>query len=69
VDNLSSLSADEQELQRKVLDASIDLYQLDPAGYSDPQAWQNMNDLLVQMGLMKQPLDVSTAFSNDYLTK
>jgi NitT/TauT family transport system substrate-binding protein len=50
-----------------VLAASIDLWQLQPPGYSDPLAWQNMYNLLRRMELVKTPLDLPTAFSNDYL--
>jgi NitT/TauT family transport system substrate-binding protein len=67
VDNLASLSTEEQELQHEVLAGSIALYQMEQPGYSDPQAWQNMEDLLLQMGLISEPLDVSAAFSNDFL--
>ena len=69
VDNLASLSTEEQELQHEVLAGSIALYQMEQPGYSDPQAWQNMEDLLLQMGLISEPLDVSAAFSNDFLPK
>lgn len=67
VDNLSSLDEAEQSLQRDVLNASIELFQVDQPGYSDPQAWQHMQDILLQMGLMNQELDVTSAFSNAFL--
>jgi NitT/TauT family transport system substrate-binding protein len=54
VDNLSSLSADEQELQRKVLDASIDLYQLDPAGVFRSAGLAEYERSAGTNGLMKQ---------------
>lgn len=64
VDNLAQ--ADEA-VQKQVLAASIELWRTDKPGYSEPQGWQNMNDLLVQMGLIKQPVDLGTAFSNEFL--
>jgi len=67
VENLKNLTAEEQEVQRQVLNASIGMWQLQPAGYSDEQAWQNMQDLLLQMGLLEQALDLEAAFSNAYL--
>jgi NitT/TauT family transport system substrate-binding protein len=69
VDNLSALTPQEQEIQRQVLAASIDLWQVDQPGYSDPQAWQNMEDLLLQMELTTRPQDLTAAFSNDFLPK
>ncbi len=43
------------------------LYQVDPYGYTDPAAWENMQALLLKMGLLNQPLDIPAAFSNDFL--
>ena len=34
---------------------------------SDPQAWQNMQDTLLKMGLLKQPLDINKAFTNQFI--
>jgi NitT/TauT family transport system substrate-binding protein len=64
VDNLSQ--ADEA-VQRQVLARSIKMWRADRLGYSDPDAWTNMNDLLVRMGLLPAPLDVSQAFTNDFV--
>ena len=64
VDNLSQ--ADES-VQKQVLARSIDLWKADRLGYSNPDAWSNMNDLLVKMGLLPAPLDVSKAFTNDFV--
>ncbi|NTU57051.1 MAG: ABC transporter substrate-binding protein, partial [Anaerolineales bacterium] len=59
-------SADEM-LQKKILAASIALWQVDPPGQSDPQAWENMQSVLMNMGSYSEPLDLSQAFSNDYI--
>ena len=67
VENLAALSPAEKEVQRQVLDASITLYQYDPLGYSQPEAWENMRDLLLQMDLLTSPVDLGGAFSNDFL--
>lgn len=67
VENLTALSPMEKEVQRQVLDASITLYQYDPLGYSQPDAWENMQDLLLQMDLLTSPVDLGDAFSNDFL--
>ncbi len=67
VENLSALSPAEKEVQRQVLGASIALWQTDPLGYSRPDAWGNMQDLLLQMGLLTTPVDLGGAFSNDFL--
>jgi len=67
VENLAALSPAEKEVQRQVLDASITLWQTDPLGYSQPAAWENMQDLLMQMDLLISPVDLDGAFNNDFL--
>jgi hypothetical protein len=67
VEGLDQLSAADQALQRRILDASIEFWKTDRPGYSDPQAWQNMQELLLGMGLLAEPLQLATAFSNEYL--
>jgi len=53
------------EVQMGVLEASIELYQRDPLGYSDIEAWQNMQEVLLDIDLIESPLDLSAAFAND----
>jgi NitT/TauT family transport system substrate-binding protein len=67
VENLAGLPPAEKEVQRQVLAASIELYKAGRVGFSDPQAWQNMHDLLLDMGLLTAPLDLADAFSNEFL--
>ncbi|MCD6577411.1 MAG: ABC transporter substrate-binding protein [Anaerolineaceae bacterium] len=67
VENLAALSPAEKEVQRQVLDASIMLCQTDQPGFSQPDAWKNMQDLLLQMELLISPVDLDSAFSNDFL--
>ncbi len=64
---VENLAAADQKVQRQVLDESIQLWKTERLGFSDAIAWQNMHDLLLQMKLLKQPLDLSLAFNNDYL--
>ncbi len=53
--------------QKEVLTRSIGLWKTDRLGYSDPQAWQNMQNTLLKMGLLKQPLDLTKAFTNQFI--
>lgn len=69
VENLASLSESDAATQRGVLTASIDLYQTNPWGQSDPQAWENTFNLLVEMGLIPSTLDWKAAFTNEYLPR
>ena len=36
-------------------------------GPSDPKPWENMQETLLKMGLLKQPLDVNKAFTNEFV--
>jgi len=67
VENLAALSPPEKEVQRQVLSASIPLWQAPVLGYSEPDAWKNMQDLLMQMDLLSQPLELDQAYSNAFL--
>ncbi|OGN72271.1 MAG: hypothetical protein A2X25_00910 [Chloroflexi bacterium GWB2_49_20] len=64
---VENLSQADEAVQKQVLAASIELWKAEQLGYSDPTAWQNMQDVLLNMGWLKQPLDLSAAFSNDFL--
>ncbi len=56
-----------QDVQKQVLLTSIEFWKADRPGYTDPAAWQNTEQVLLDMGFLTQSLDVSKAFSNDYL--
>jgi NitT/TauT family transport system substrate-binding protein len=64
---VENLDQADQAVQRQVLDASISFWQSDRPGFSDPQAWQNMQDLLLEMGLTGEPLEIDQAFTNDFV--
>jgi NitT/TauT family transport system substrate-binding protein len=59
----------DQAVQKEILATSIEMWKADRLGYSDPQAWKNMNDTLVQMKLIPEPLDLSKAFTNEFVPK
>ena len=63
---VTGLSATDQS-QIDVLTATLPLWQTSRLGYSDPQAWDNMQTVLLGMGLLSKPLDLTKAFSNTYL--
>jgi NitT/TauT family transport system substrate-binding protein len=66
---VEGLAQSDQDVQRAVLAASVALYQLEPLGYSDPTAWENMGTLLLDMGLLTTSLDLETAYSNEFARK
>jgi len=63
---VEGLEGADQDVQFDVLKASLELYQTDPYGYSQPEAWENMQQVLLQMGLMKKKIDLEEAYTNDF---
>lgn len=65
---VENLAQADEKVQKQVLATSIELWQGGKTlGYSDPQAWENMNKLLADMGLIPAPVDLSKAYRNDLL--
>jgi NitT/TauT family transport system substrate-binding protein len=57
----------EASTQREILDSSISYWKTSRPGVSDPQAWENMQSVLLDMGLLKAPIDLSKAFTNEFV--
>lgn len=64
---VENLEQADQSVQRDVLAASILFWQTDRLGYSNAAAWENMQSILLDMGLLSQPLDLDQAYSNEFI--
>jgi NitT/TauT family transport system substrate-binding protein len=64
IPNFADLDAD---VQKQVLATSMELWKAERLGYSDPQAWDNMQDVLLDMGLITEELDLGKAFTNEFI--
>jgi NitT/TauT family transport system substrate-binding protein len=70
---VEALAQADEKVLKTVLTTSIELYtpnqpvEAHPMGYSDPQAWENMQKVLMEMGFISEPVDLQQAFRNDFL--
>ena len=64
VENLAQL---DPVLQKQKLATVIELWKADRLGFSQPKAWESMQLVLLDMGLLTKPLDLTKAFSNAFL--
>jgi NitT/TauT family transport system substrate-binding protein len=64
IPNLADLDKD---VQMQVLETSIEQWRAERLGYSDPQAWENMQAVLLDAGLIAEEMDLSEAFTNEFV--
>jgi NitT/TauT family transport system substrate-binding protein len=64
---VEALAQSDETVQKEVLATSINFWTIESPGASDPQAWENMQQILLEMGLLKAPQDLSQAYTNDYI--
>lgn len=67
VDGLAGLTKEEQDIQNKVLLSSLEFWKADPLGKSDPQSWENMQSVLLGMGLIPESQDLDKAYTNQFI--
>lgn len=66
---VENLADQDKDIQMQILNTSIEFWKAKQIGYADPKAWENMNDLLVKMELIPSPIDLSQAFTNEFVPK
>ncbi len=57
----------DEAVQRRVLALSIEFWKTDILGKSDHLAWENMQSVLLDMGLLVQEMAVDDAFTNEFI--
>jgi len=64
---VETLAQADETVQKQVLASSIELWQGKSLGSSDPIAWSNMLSILKRMGMVQDDMNVTRAFTNDFL--
>lgn len=64
---VENLNQADQAVQKEVLATSIEFWRTDKPGYSDPTAWENMQQTLLSMEQITEPLDLSKAYTNEFI--
>ena len=65
--HVPNLAEADETVQKEVLARSIELWKSDHLGFSDAQAWENMQDTLLKMGLLEEALEVEKSFTNEFI--
>ncbi len=64
---VENLSQADPVVQKSVLAESIALWQIARPGYSETSGWENMQQVLLGMGLISTPLDLQSAYTNEFI--
>jgi NitT/TauT family transport system substrate-binding protein len=65
--HVPNLAEADEAVQKEVLARSMALWDAERLGFSNAQAWENMQDTLLKMGLLEEALEVEKAFTNEFL--
>jgi NitT/TauT family transport system substrate-binding protein len=63
---VENLDQADEAVQREILAESIEFWRAEQPGHSDPQAWENMQTVLLEMGLLSEPLELDQAYTNEF---
>jgi len=57
------------KVQKEVLATSITFWKTKMPGFAKTEAWQNMQNVLLDMQLITKPLDLNKAYTNQFVSK
>jgi NitT/TauT family transport system substrate-binding protein len=64
---VENLTEADRDVQYQVLLTSIEMWRAARLGFSERAAWENMQTVLLAMGMYAEPLDIDKAFTNEFL--
>jgi NitT/TauT family transport system substrate-binding protein len=64
---VEGLDQTNQDVQKEVFLSTLEFWKTDKPGYSEPEAWENMQKVLLDMGMLTQPQDLNKAYSNAFV--
>lgn len=70
LDYVEGLEDADRDIQMEVLKSTIEFWKPrgdGEVGVSDPQSWQNMQQVLIDMGLIRVPLEMDAAYTNEFV--
>lgn len=64
---VENLNSGDTSIQKEVLAESIKLWKVSTEKSDNPSRWENMQQVLLELGLMKAPIDLKGAYSDAFL--
>lgn len=64
---VENLAAEDNVVQMEILTASMDLWQVKEPGVSSASGWTNMQQLLLDIGMLSAPIELEKAYTNDFV--
>ena len=64
---VENLAQADEKIQKEVLATSVTFWKANTPGQSDQKAWENMQQVLLDMGLLSKALDLNKAYSNEFI--
>jgi NitT/TauT family transport system substrate-binding protein len=64
---VEGLADADEAVQKEILAVSIEFWQTEHIGFSDLDAWKNMQSTLLIMSSYTEPVDLNAAFTNEFL--
>ncbi len=66
-DFVEGLDESNESVQMEILLTSLELWRADPLGETDPLAWENMQQVLLDMEMLTAPQDLSQVYTNQFV--